>query len=160
MVRTNTEAIGFSIPINKAKQVYETLKQGKKPTHAFFGVELMSITPDFARIHNDDPNVNRLPEKLFGAMVTRVIPGSPAALAGLRRNDVIVGVNGASISNVDDSDFHLDNCVPNKPASIRVARGESGHVVELSAVPQDLLQMLLEKRNRQMPVVLMKPSAP
>jgi S1-C subfamily serine protease len=49
MVRTNTEAIGFAIPINRAKQIYEILKMGKKPSHAYFGVEVMTLTPDFAR---------------------------------------------------------------------------------------------------------------
>lgn len=49
MVRTNTEAIGFAIPINRAKQIYEILKLGKKPSHAYFGVEVMTLTPDFAR---------------------------------------------------------------------------------------------------------------
>ena len=112
MVRTNTEAIGFSIPINRARQIYEILKQGKKPSHAYFGVEIMSITPDFARIHNDDPNANRLPEKLYGAMVTRITPGSPAAAGGLRKNDVIVEVNGVPVKGVDDSDVFLDQCPP------------------------------------------------
>lgn len=49
MVRTNTEAIGFAIPINRAKQIYEILKSGKKPSHAYFGIEVMTLTPDFAR---------------------------------------------------------------------------------------------------------------
>ena len=49
MVRTNTEAIGFAIPINRAKQIYEILKLGKKPSHAYFGVDVMTLTPDFAR---------------------------------------------------------------------------------------------------------------
>ena len=49
MVRTNTEAIGFAIPINRAKQIYEILKLGKKPSHAYFGIEVMTLTPDFAR---------------------------------------------------------------------------------------------------------------
>ena len=78
MVRTNTEAIGFAIPINRARQIYEILKQGKKPSHAYFGIEVMTLTPDFARIHNDDPNAQRLPE-VHGALVVRVVPGSPAA---------------------------------------------------------------------------------
>ena len=49
MVRTNTEAIGFAIPINRAKQIYEILKSGNKPSHAYFGVDVMTLTPDFAR---------------------------------------------------------------------------------------------------------------
>lgn len=43
MVRSNTEAIGFAIPINRAKQIYEILKQGKKPNHAYFGIDVVGI---------------------------------------------------------------------------------------------------------------------
>jgi S1-C subfamily serine protease len=159
MVRTNTEAIGFSIPINKARSIYEILKLGKKPTHAYFGVEVMSLSPDFARIHNEDPNANRLPERLYGAMVTRITPGSPAAQGGLRKNDVIIEVNGVPVHNVDDSDFSLDQSPPGKVTVIKVARGETGGLLELSVTPADLLQMLQEKRSRQPPVVMMKPSS-
>jgi S1-C subfamily serine protease len=92
MVRSNTEAIGFAIPINKVKEIYDTLKQGKKPNHAFFGVEIMTLTPDFARIHNDDPNATRLPE-IHGALVVRVLPNTPAAASGMRKFDVITEVS-------------------------------------------------------------------
>ena len=40
MVRSNTEAIGFAIPINYAVEICETLKSGRTPSHAFFGLEV------------------------------------------------------------------------------------------------------------------------
>lgn len=148
MVRINTEAIGFAIPINRAKKIYEVLKQGKKPTHAFFGVEVSTITPDFATIHNDDPNAQRLPE-VHGALVRKVLPGSPAALCGLRRNDIIIEVNGQSVSSSHDADLYMDICAPGHVAKIKVARGENGQVVDLSATPQNVLTILEEKRRRR-----------
>jgi S1-C subfamily serine protease len=116
MVRTNTEAIGFAIPINKALSSYNILKEGKKPSHSYFGLEVMTLSPDWARIHNDDPNVHRLPE-LHGALVVRgtfhpsqisrlfltlplpriVVPGSPAAVCGLRKHDIILGSSSLTI---------------------------------------------------------------
>ena len=50
MVRSNTEAIGFAIPINRAKEIFEILKHGRRPTHAYFGLEVATISPDNARI--------------------------------------------------------------------------------------------------------------
>ena len=44
MVRTNTESIGFAIPINKALSSYDVLKEGKKPSHAYFGLEVYLYT--------------------------------------------------------------------------------------------------------------------
>ena len=119
MVRTNTEAIGFAIPINRARQIYEILKQGKKPSHAYFGIEVMTLTPDFARIHNDDPNAQRLPE-VHGALVVRVVPGSPAAACGFRKNDIIVEVNGDDVTNSEDADVQLDCCRPGSITRLKV----------------------------------------
>lgn len=146
MVRTNTEAIGFAIPINRARKIYEVLKQGKKPTHAYFGIEVMTISPDFASIHNDDPNAQRLAQ-IHGALVTRVLPGSPAASSGLRKNDIIIGVNGVPISNSHDADMWLDQCKPGTPAKLKIARGETGGEVHLFANPENLLTMI-EEKNR------------
>ena len=78
----------------------------------------MSLTPDFARIHNDDPNANRLPEKK-GALVLRVLPGSPAALQGLRKDDLIIEVNGRTVISASEADRHLDSCVPGEKTRIR-----------------------------------------
>ena len=156
MVRTNTEAIGFAIPINRAKKIYEILKTGKKPTHAYFGIEVMTITPDFASIHNDDPNAQRLAQ-IHGALVTRVLPGSPAAAAGLRKNDIIVQVNGAPIQNSHDADIYLDVCKPAAVTKLRVARGETGGELNLEATPENLLTMLEERNRRRGGMVAVKP---
>ena len=159
MVRSNTEAIGFAIPINRALKIYETLKQGKKPTHAYFGLEVMTLTPDFSRIHNDDPNAQQLPE-VHGALVLRVAPGSPAAASGIRRNDIIVEVNGFAIGNSDDADVFLDQCRPGVVTKIKVARGEKAQKVELHAMPQDLLSIIDDRRKRQQSAMVRPPPQP
>lgn len=157
MVRTNTEAIGFAIPINRARSIYEVLRQGKKPSHAFFGIEANTVTPDSARIHNEDPNAPRIPIT-SGALILRVGRGSPAEAAGLRRFDVIVEVNGIKILSADDADTVLDSCKPGVPSTITVFRGEQGNAVELKATPVDLHQLILEmKKQQQQKFIIIKP---
>jgi len=150
MVRTNTEAIGFAIPINRAKQIYDILKQGRKPSHAYFGIEVTSLTPDGARIHNDDPNAQRLPE-VHGALVVRVVPGSPAAQCGFRKNDIIVEVNGDDVGNSEDADVLLDRCRPGGVTRLKVLRGEPASAVELHATPLDLLTVMEQRRGQAGP---------
>ena len=106
----------------------------------------MTLSPDWARIHNDDPNVQRLPE-LHGALVVRVIPQSPAAEAGLRKHDIIMSIDGRSVKNSDDTEMEMDQCKPGNLVKIKVARGESGKIVELSAAPNDLLAMINKQRS-------------
>lgn len=159
MVRLNTEAIGFAIPINRARQIYDILKQGRKPSHAYFGIEVASITPDNARINNEDPNTQHIPV-VHGAQVLKVVPGSPAEKCGLRRNDVIMEVNGSPVRNADDAEALLDVCKPGKTSQILVVRGADTSNVELEATPLDLLQLVEERKRLQPPLVVIKPPLP
>ena len=156
MVRSNTEAIGFAIPINRAKRIYDILKQGKKPSHAYFGVEVVSSSPDYAKIHNEDPNAQRLAE-IHGALVVRVVPGSPAALSGLRKYDIITAVNGFAIPNSEEATSQLDLCIPGQYAKLTVARGETANEVQLEVSPQDLMSLIEDKRKRMQQVTGIKP---
>lgn len=157
MVRTNTEAIGFAIPINRATQIYEILRTGKKPTHAYFGTEVISITPDKVRIHNEDPNVQRLIE-IHGALVKRIVPGSPADKSGLRKNDIIVSVNGAKIRTAEELEDVFDRCRTGAPSVVQIVRGEAGKRMDLEATPQDLHVLLEEKKKLlPQPMIVIKP---
>jgi S1-C subfamily serine protease len=59
--------------------------------HPYLGLQLVPLNPRLARDNNADPNaLVQLPER-DGALVQRVLPGSPAERAGLRRGDLVVG---------------------------------------------------------------------
>lgn len=119
----------------------------------------MTLTPDFARIHNEDPNVQRLPE-VHGALVMRVAPNSPAAVSGFRKNDIIVEINGNACSNSEDADMRLDACKPGDFARIKVVRGEVSKGFELNSNPLDLLAVVEERRMREQLMGAMKPPPP
>lgn len=146
MVRTNTEAIGFAIPMNRARAVYNVLKEGRKPNHAYFGIDIHTVTPDVAKINNEDPNASHIPVT-SGALVLRVKPGSPAEVAGLRRNDVIVKVNDEVVRSADEAEARLDACKPGHVSTLVVTRGESGAQHILSVIPSDMHQILQERKR-------------
>lgn len=76
------ENLGFAIPIDDAVAIAAELRSGRQPTStAFLGVS----TRD-ARTGD------------LGAEIEAVVPGSAAAIAGLRPGDVIVAVDGEQIS--------------------------------------------------------------
>lgn len=95
-VNAAAQGIGFAIPINTALEVKEQLiRNGKVDrSHAFLGVELTSVDDALAR-------VLRLPEAK-GAVIARVLPGSPAELAGLRVYDVIEYFGETEIHTASD----------------------------------------------------------
>ena len=102
----------------------------------------------YCRIHNDDPNAQRLPE-VHGALVSRVAPNSPAAASGFRKNDIIVDVNGEKVSNSEDADMRLDKCKPGLISRIRVIRGEPPISIEIQANPMDFCAILEERKMRE-----------
>ena len=95
-VNAAAQGIGFAIPINTALEVKEQLiRNGKVDrSHAFLGVELTSVDDALAR-------VLRLPEAK-GAVIARVLPGSPAERAGLRVYDVIEYFGETEIHTASD----------------------------------------------------------
>ncbi|HEX7356022.1 MAG TPA: trypsin-like peptidase domain-containing protein [Mycobacteriales bacterium] len=78
--------VGFAIPINEALYTADQLIKTGHAVHAIIGVSL-SVGPD-----SDDTN---------GAQVAQVVPGGPAAKAGIKPGDVIVKVDGKPISDAD-----------------------------------------------------------
>jgi serine protease Do len=83
--------IGFAIPINLAKQLVPELQSSGHVTRGWLGVSIQPLTPELAQsLHVDPPH---------GALVADVTPGSPAAVAGLQRGDVIVEYDGKPIAD-------------------------------------------------------------
>ena len=96
------EGIGFSIPSNLVRHVFDQMVQHGKVRRAYLGVELDNNFTDAA--------AQRLGlTRALGARIVRVYShkSSPAILAGLRPDDVIVSFN--SVSVIDEN--HLINLV-------------------------------------------------
>lgn len=96
------EGIGFSIPSNLARRVFEQMVAYGKVRRAYLGVELDNNFTDTA--------AQRLGmSRARGARITRVYShrSSPAVLAGLKPDDVILTYNGVEV--VDEN--HLINLV-------------------------------------------------
>ena len=80
-----------------------------------------------------------LTEKRQGILLTRVVPGSPAALAKLKPGDVILSVNNGAIRNAQEFSWLLDEVSPESPVDFIIARPEKEAseemAIELSESP-------------------------
>ncbi len=99
MARHNV-GVGFAIPAHQIALVLEDLRAGREVARGYLGVR-------FARHSDGAP----------GARVEDVVPGSPAAQAGLRVGDRIVAARGRAI----DHPVRLQNALTVLPAGTRVA---------------------------------------
>ncbi len=86
--------IGFAIPINMAKDVMAQLIKYGKVERGMLGVEIEDLTPPLAKALDIPQNQ--------GALVTQVVPHSPAQKAGIKPDDVIVSVNGNPVNGAAD----------------------------------------------------------
>lgn len=82
----------------------------------YMGFDGQDIEPDVAKLLN-------LKVKT-GVLVTDVREGSPAAVAGLQKNDVVVALDGAEIKSFQDLRKALDGKKPNEVVTLSAVRGE------------------------------------
>jgi serine protease Do len=91
-INPSGQGISFAIPINLARHVAEQLIASGKVKRAWMGVGLAELTPELAEGFGIKGSK--------GVVVQSVRAGQPAALAGLKRNDVIVELNGAPVEDM------------------------------------------------------------
>jgi serine protease Do len=83
--------IGFAIPANMAKAVMDQLLKTGKVRRGMLGVSIQPVDADLAASLN-------LPAAR-GAIVTSVSPTGPAEKAGIKRGDVITGINNQLVQD-------------------------------------------------------------
>ena len=135
-IRADAMGIGFAIPINKAKAIQASLSRGERIAHPYLGVQIATLTPDMAKINNEDPNsAIELPET-DGVLVVRVLPNTPAAEAGLHRGDVITNVAGFRVKQADQLQSRIDQVKVGESLQVTLRRGD--RTQQLSVKTADL----------------------
>jgi len=86
------QGIGFAIPVDVARRVVRELIAHGEVTPVWLGLELQDLSPELQ-------SALGLPGTLGGALVNRVRDESPGAEAGLRREDVVMRVDGHAVTS-------------------------------------------------------------
>ena len=125
LVRSGPGAgLGFAIPINLAKRVAEQLAGGGQVVHPYLGLQLVPLTARRARENNRDPDaLLQLPER-DGALVQRVLEGSPAEEAGLRRGDLVVAAGEDPVRDPSALLQRVEQAEVGQPLALTVIRGK------------------------------------
>ncbi len=92
-VSSEAQGIGFAVPVNVARAVLAQLRDHGRVQRGYLGIQLHELDPDLARMIGL--------REASGALVVDVVEDEPAAVAGLRRWDVITTVSGESIGDGD-----------------------------------------------------------
>ena len=123
--------LSFSIPIDVAMDVVQQLKTSGKVTRSYLGVMLQDIDRNLADAY-------KLP-KPEGSLINQVSPKSPAEKAGLKPGDVILKLDGNSISRTSDLIYRLNRIAPNQTIQLEVLRDDKIRTISatLSVAPDD-----------------------
>ena len=123
--------LSFSIPIDVAMDVVQQLKTNGKVTRSYLGVMLQDIDRNLADAY-------KLP-KPEGSLINQVSPKSPAEKAGLKPGDVILKLDGNSISRTSDLIYRLNRIAPNQTIQLEVLRDDKIRTIAatLSVAPDD-----------------------
>jgi len=95
--------IGFAVPANMTRTVMDSLIKNGKVTRGWLGVSIQEVTQNLAKQFGLS--------ETKGALVSEVMADSPAAAAGIKSGDVIVGYEGKPV----DSPAVLRNLVAQTP---------------------------------------------
>ena len=123
-IRADAMGIGFAIPINKAKELQQTLVKGEQVPHAYIGIQMVDVNPQLAQKNNQDPNTIFLIPEVDGVLVVRVLPDTPAQKAGIRRGDVITQVDNKSITDATKLQKLVEDIGVNRDLNFSIIRND------------------------------------
>src|SRR6266567_3193427 len=118
-----SQGIGFAIPANMVRVVVASAKGGGKAVkRPWLGAKLQAVTPEIAESLG-----LRSPS---GALVASVVPNGPAAKAGLKSSDLIVGIDGQTVDDPNAFDYRFATRPLGGTAQIDVQR--AGKAIRLT----------------------------
>lgn len=133
----NAENIGFSLPSNLVKEVFESVKEHGKIVRPYLGIRYMPITKDIQKQNNLSVDYGVLVSRGKNSGELAVIPGSPADKADIVEGDIILEFDGEKITE----EKHLAQMIARKNAGDTVKlkilhKGEENDV-EVTLVNND-----------------------
>ena len=121
--------LGFSVPINTARDVMADLLKHGKVLRPFLGLTYIEVTAELAEEY-------RLAARQ-GALVGDVMAGGPAARAGIRPEDIIVQIGANEVRDGGDLRRALRTREPGERMELTIQRGKGRQTVtvELGEAP-------------------------
>lgn len=115
LVLERTQGLSFSIPINTLKAILPQLIERGRVTRGFLGLETRDVDNDVRGYYKLSPDKR-------GVLVVRAERGTPAARAGIRKDDMITAVDGQPITSYVQFNRIIAGKAPGAKASIQILR--------------------------------------
>ena len=109
-----SQGIGFAIPSNLARQVMEQILENGVVTRGWVGIGVQDITPELAE--------SLKLARTSGALITDVVSGGPADVAGLKSGDVLLSVGDKPVNDYAGSLEAIAALKPKTSTVLKVQR--------------------------------------
>jgi len=106
--------IGFAIPVNMVRGIMEQILKSGKVSRGYLGIIIQDVTPDLAKAFKLSSS--------DGVLIGDVTADSPGAKAGLQKGDVVVAVNGQSVTDAQDLRLRVSQMAPGSTVRLDLIR--------------------------------------
>ena len=120
-----SEGLGFSIASNTVRAIADELIKNGKIERGAIGIAYNLLTPRAAA-------ALALPAQTQGIIISQILPGSPAAQAGLKLNDVITKINDQQIDGTHPISSVLLHTRPGDKVKLTIIRDGKQQTVDLT----------------------------
>jgi S1-C subfamily serine protease len=124
---TSAQNIGFAIPAARIESLIPSLLHAAaKPKGGYMGVYIETVTPVLQATKGLTVS--------SGAYVSGVVPGLPAQASGIQIGDVIVSINGTTVTSDKDVSTFMRGTKPGQTVSVALVRGSQHLSVSVTVV--------------------------
>jgi len=131
--------IGFAIPVNMAKNLSHQLIEFGEVKRGLLGIRGSEMTPELAQAFKLDSQ--------RGAFVNEVLPDSAAAKAGIKSGDVLITLQGKTLSSFAELRAKVGSAGPGVVMQIGLLREGKPMTVSVTLAQSPAVEVSIEKIN-------------
>lgn len=137
--------LSFSIPMDVVMNVVDQIKATGKAAHGWLGVQIQDVTRELAESFGM--------KKPQGALVSKILPGSPAEKADLQIGDIITEFNGQPIESSGDLPPMVGITPINNKATLKIIRQGEAKTIEFKVglLPDEVDKLAEAKSAPKLP---------
>jgi serine protease Do len=123
------QGIGFAIPVNMAKDIIAQLKSSGEVTRGWLGVGIQDLSTELKQYYGVEGD--------GGVLITQVFEDDPADKGGIKPNDIIVEINGKTVTSARELSSIIANTEIGKKTTIKFLRNGEQKTVQVELAKRD-----------------------
>jgi serine protease Do len=131
------QGIGFAIPVNMAKNIIAQLKSSGEVTRGWLGVGIQDLSDQLKSYYGVEDN--------GGVLITQVFEGDPAEKGGIMANDIIIEIDGKSVTSARELSGIIANTKVGNKTTIKLLRDGKKKTVQVELAKRDEKELLAKR---------------